>query len=292
MLGATPAQGRFFSPQETEIATKQAVAVITDDFWRTRFGARPDMIGRMLVLNGLPFTVIGITRPGISAPLGTPDVWMPIGYYPNKGDLELRGRQGVLVLGRLNAGVTAERAQSDLDAVSRRLADTYPATNAGIGANVQSLTDQIVGPVRTPMLIVLGAVAIVLLIACANVANLQLARAAARRRELSVRTALGAGRSRLARQLLTESLLLSVAGGALGIALARWGVTALAAELAAQVPVHGEISLDASVLLFALAVTLGAGILFGSAPAWHYSRADVHDALHRHLASHGMGELA
>src|SRR5205814_470790 len=172
MLGATPAQGRFFSPQETEIATKQAVAVITDDFWRTRFGARPDMIGRMLVLNGL------------------------------------------------------------------------------------------------------GAVAIVLLIACANVANLQLARAAARRRELSVRTALGAGRSRLARQLLTESLLLSVAGGALGIALARWGVIALAAELAAQVPVHGEISLDASVLLFALAVTLGAGILFGSAPAWHYSRAD------------------
>ena len=279
MLGATPAQGRFFSPQETEIATKQAVAVITDDFWRTRFGARPDMIGRMLVLNGLPFTVIGITRPGISAPLGTPDVWMPIGYYPNKGDLELRGRQGVLVLGRLNAGVTAERAQSDLDAVSRRLADTYPATNAGIGANVQSLTDQIVGLVRTPVLIVLGAVAIVLLIACANVANLQLARAAARRRELSVRTALGAGRSRLARQLLTESLLLSVAGGALGIALARWGVTALAAELAAQVPVHGEISLDASVLLFALAVTLGAGILFGSAPAWHYSRADVHDAL-------------
>ena len=237
------------------------------------------MIGRTLVLNGLPFTVVGITRPDVSAPLGTPDVWMPIGYYPNKGDLELRGRPGVLVLGRLKASVTRERAQGDLDAVSRRLAAAYPTTNAGIGANVQSLADQIVGPVRTPMLIVLGAVGIVLLIACANVANLQLARAAARRRELSLRTALGAARSRLVRQLLTESLVLSVAGGALGIVLARWGVMALAAQLAAQVPVHGEISLDASVLLFALAVTLGAGVLFGSAPAWQYSRADVHDAL-------------
>ena len=279
MLGATPAQGRLFTAQETEVATKQPVAVITDDFWRTHFGARPDMIGRTLVLNGVPFTVVGITQPEVSAPLGTPDVWMPIGYYPNKGDLEQRGQPGVLVLGKLKANVTAERAQADLDAVTRRLATTFPATNAGVGANVTSLSDQIVGPVRTPMLIVLGAVGIVLLIACANVANLQLARAASRRRELSVRTALGAGRSRLVRQLLTESIVLSVAGGALGIALAKWGVIALAAELATSVPVHGDITLDASVLLFAVAVTLGAGLLFGSAPAWQYSRADVHDAL-------------
>src|SRR5204863_4589865 len=152
-----------------EVATKQPVAVITDDVWRTAFGARPDMIGRMLVLNGLSFTVIGITRPDVSAPLGTPDVWMPIGYYPNKGDLELRGRPGVLVLGRLKANITAERAQADLDAVPRRLSSEYPATNAGVGANVTSLADQIVGPVRTPMLIVLGAVGIASLIACANV---------------------------------------------------------------------------------------------------------------------------
>jgi putative ABC transport system permease protein len=279
LLGATPEQGRFFTPKETEVATKQPVAVITDDFWRTHFGGRADMIGRTLVLNGIPFTVVGIARPETSAPLGTPDVWMPIGYYPNKGDLVERGRPGVLVVGRLKANVSAEKAQTDLDAVSARIAAAYPSTNAGVGANVTSLSDQIVGPVRTPMLLVLGAVAVVLLIACANVANLQLARAASRRRELSVRTALGAGRPRLMRQLLTESLVLSIAGGALGIALAKWGVMALAAELASSVPVQGDITLDAPVLLFAIVVTLGAGILFGGAPAWQYSRADVRDAL-------------
>ncbi|HKW47567.1 MAG TPA: ABC transporter permease, partial [Gemmatimonadaceae bacterium] len=279
LLGATPEQGRFFTPQETEIGTKQPVAVITDDFWRTHFGGRADMIGRTLVLNGVPFTVVGITRPQTSAPLGTPDVWMPIGYYPNKGDLVERGRPGVLVVGRLRANVSAEKAQADLDVVTARIAASLPATNAGIGANVTSLSDQIVGPVRTPMLVVLGAVGIVLLIACANVANLQLARAASRRRELSVRTALGAGRPRLVRQLLTESLVLSIAGGALGITLAKWGVITLAAELASSVPLQGDITLDARVLFFALAVTLGAGLLFGGAPAWQYSRADVRDAL-------------
>ena len=279
LVGATPEQGRFFTAQETELPTKQPVAVITDDFWRNQFGGRPDMIGRTLVLNGVPFTVVGITHPGTSAPLGTPDVWMPIGYYPNKGDLTERGRPGVLVVGRIKIGVSIPKAQADLDAVSARIAAAYPSTNLGVGANVTSLSDQIVGPVRTPMFIVLGAVGIVLLIACANVANLQLARAASRRRELSVRTALGAGRARLVRQLLTESLVLSIGGGALGVALAQWGIVALAAQLAASVPLQGEITLDGSVLLFAITVTLGAGILFGGAPAWQYSRADVRDAL-------------
>ena len=213
LLGASTLQGRLFTNAETEVATRQPVAVITETVWRTRFGSRPDMLGRTMVLNGQPFTVVGITRAGFEAPLGTPDVWLPLGYYPNKGDLEVRGRGGVLVFGKLKPEIPVHLAQVELDGISRRLGELYPTTNAGTTGNVQPLKDQIVGPARTPLLIVLGSVATVLLIACANVANLQLAGAAARKRELSVRAALGAGRNRIMRQLLTESLVLSLVGG-------------------------------------------------------------------------------
>jgi putative ABC transport system permease protein len=279
MLRNTAQQGRLFTDAETEVASKQPVAVITDGFWHSRLGARTNAIGSTLVLNGQPFTIVGITKPDATEPLGTPDVWLPIGYYPNQGDLDHRGQAGVLVIGRLERHATLASAQADLDAITRRIATAYPQSNEGVGAYVQSFSDLVIGPVRTPMLIVFGGVAIVLLIACGNVANLQLARAAARRREMSVRTALGARRGRLVRQLLTESLVLSVAGGACGILLARWSVGALGAELLAGVPVHGDISLDSTVLLFALAITITAGVLFGSAPAWQYSRVDVHEAL-------------
>ena len=279
MLGNTTQQGRLFTDAETEAASRQPVAIITDGFWHAQLGGRANAVGSTLLLNGQPFTVVGITRPGASEPLGTPDVWLPIGYYPNRGDLDHRGQPGVLVIGEMKPGVPVAAAQADLDAVTGRLASAYPTTNQGVGAYVQTLRDLVVGPVQTPMLIVFGAVGIVLLITCANVANLQLARAAARRRELSVRTALGAGRLRLARQLLTESLVLSMAGGALGIVLASVAVGALARQLLAGITVHGEAGVSVPVLLFAAAVTAAAGILFGSAPAWQYSREEVHEAL-------------
>jgi len=279
LLGASPLQGRLFTDIETEVATKEPVAVVNEALWRTRFGSRPEMVGQTLVLNGQPFTVVGIMRPGFVAPFGTPDVWLPVGYYPNRGDLELRGRGGVSVFGKLKQDVAVARAQSDLDAIAARLAEVHAPTNAGVGVNVQPLTEQIVGQARTPLFVVLASVATVLLIACANVANLQLARATARRREMSVRAALGAGPKRLMRQLLTESLVLSLVGGVAGMGIAYLGVRWFALVVPDLLPVYGQIALSQSVLVFAGLVTLGTGIVFGIAPAWQATRARVQDTL-------------
>ena len=287
ILGATALQGRLLTDAETEVATREPSAVISETMWRTRFGSRPDMVGRTLVLNGQPFTVVGVLQPKLVTPQGMPDVYMPIGYYPNKGDLENRGRGGVTAYGRLKAGVSMEAAQNDLARVSARLAELYPVTNAGSSANIQSLKEQLVGQSRAPLFIVLASVAIVLLIACANVANLQLARATARQRELSVRAALGAGRSRLMRQLLTENLVLSLVGGLGGLLIAwlgvRWGATAVQNV----VLFFGEVTLSGSVLLFAALVTLATATLFGVAPAWSATRVRLNDALTLRGESHG-----
>ena len=279
MLGASTVCGRLFSDAETEIATKEPVAVITESVWRTRFGSRPDILGQTMVLNGQPFAIVGVTQAGFSSPLGTPDVWLPLGYYPNKGDLEVRGRAGVLVFGKLKPGVPVSQAQSELDGISNRLAQLFPTTNQGTGASVKLMKGEIVGPARTPLLIVLASVATVLLIACANVANLQLARATARRRELSVRAALGAGRQRLMRQLLTESLVLSLAGGLAGIGVAYIGVRWLSGVIPDLLPIYGAIALDRGVLAFAAFVTLATGILLGVAPAWQASRTQLQETL-------------
>jgi putative ABC transport system permease protein len=279
MLGATAMQGRLFTNSETEVATKEPSAVIGDALWRTRFGSRPDILGTTMVLNGVPFTVVGVLRPGFTTPYGTPDVYMPIGYYPNAGDLENRGRGGVAVFGKLRPGVTIEAAQTNLEGVAKRLAELYPNTNAGSTVGLQSLKEVLVGPSRTPLFMVLASVAVVLLIACANVANLQLARATARRRELSVRAALGAGRHRLVRQLLTENIVLSTAGGIGGLLIAYAGVRWFASVADTLFPISTDVKLSQGVLVFAALVTLATALVFGLAPAWSATRTRLQDTL-------------
>jgi len=277
-------QGRLFTDDETTVATKAPVAILQYEAWVSRFGSKPDMLGKTMVVNGTAFTIVGITAPNTPMPLGAPDVYLPIAYYPNAHGLD-RGVRGILVAGRLKPGVTMAAAQRDLSAIAKQLEREYPATNAATGAEVVSLKEQMVGRVRESLLIILGAVAVVLLIACANVANLQLARGATRARELSVRAALGAGRARIAQQLLTESVVLSVIGGVAGLAVAVGLTKALVALIGPQLPVEpSDIRLDVPVLLFALAISVGTGILFGLAPAWQASRANLNDMLRSRMS--------
>ena len=283
-LGTRMSQGRPFTDAETEIATKAPVAIVQYESWRSRFGADPTMVGKSIVVNGATFTVVGITAPNTPMPLGQPDVYLPVPYYPNANGLD-RGVRGVAVAGRMKPGVTVEAAQRDLSAVARQLEQEFPATNAASGADVLSLKELTVGSVRESLLIILGAVALVLLIACANVANLQLARGASRARELSVRAALGAGRGRIAQQLLTESVVLSLIGGVAGLAVAAALTKVLVVTVAGQLPIQpGDIRLDIPVLLFALGVSVATGLLFGLAPALQASRSDLAEALRSRTA--------
>ena len=288
LIGATAERGRVFTDAETEVATKAPLAIISHETWETRFGSDPAILGKTIVLNGQPHTVVGISRPHIQTPFGTPDAYMPIGYYPNASGL-LRGNRGVSALGTLKPGVTVANAMRDLQTIAKQQEEAYPTTNKGFGVELQPLKEQIIGPTRAPIFVVFAAVGMVLLIACANVANLQLARGAARHRELSVRAALGAGRGRIAQQLLTESVLLSLVGGVAGLALAVVGTTWLAKVLAGTLPIDPGIRVDGIALAFAFVVSVVSGILFGMVPAWKASRTDVQGMLRSRTgaASHG-----
>jgi putative ABC transport system permease protein len=295
VTGARIAQGRSFTDAETELATTAPVAIVSYEAWRSRFGADPAMVGRTITVNGTVVTVVGILAPNTQLPLGfTAEISLPIGYYPNAHGLD-RGTRGIWVVGRLKPGATIAAAHRDLSAIEARLADAYPATNAGTDAEVHSLRDDTIGSTRERLLIILGAVALVLLIACANVANLQLARGASRARELSVRAALGAGRGRIAQQLLTENVVLSLVGGVAGVLIALGLTPALVSLIGPQLPVDTTtIRLNGAVLAFALGVSVVTGLLFGIAPAWKASRTDLTSMLRarasglRHVATRNM----
>ncbi|MHA7632908.1 ABC transporter permease [Corallococcus sp. M7] len=266
------------------------VAVLSHALWQRRFGGSPDVLGRTVNLGGpLPWTVVGVMAPGFDFP-SRAELWTPLVQDESMTKPEARGAHWLEVYGRLGPGVSLERARADAAAVARSLAARYPATNAEMGASVESLRDVLVGQVRPSLLLLLGAVGLVLLIACANLMHLLLARAASREAETSVRLALGASRGRIARELLVESALLSVLGGGAGLLAAMWALDALAAFGPRDIPRINEVSLDGTVLAFTAGLSVFTTLLFGLVPAWQTSRVELARVLR--TAGEGAGGAA
>jgi len=274
LFKTNPISGRTLQADDMQEG-REAAVVISHSLWQGRFGGTADVVGRKITLNGKPANVVGIMPAGFTYPWDS-EVWTPLPLQPAK---EARENRFVSVVTRLKPGVSLMQAQTEMDTINQRLAQNYVETNTGWSVRLTELRESLVGELRTSLLILLGAVAFVLVIACANVANLLLARAAYRQKEIALRTALGASRLRVVRQLLTESVLLSVVSGVLGLALSLWFVKLLLAITPANTPRLSEIGIDLRVFAFTFAVTILAGILFGLFPALQTSRPNLNETL-------------
>ncbi len=281
LLGVQPLAGRTFAPGEDEIGAAPVV-LVGEGFWRRKLDGSPAAVGQSLALNGRNFAIVGIIRATFDlqqASFRPSDIYVPIGQWGNTA-LTLRSAGlGLHGIGRLKPGVSIEQARADMAIVAQNLSAAYPADNKGVGTTMVPLDEEVTGRVRPYLLTLVGAVAFVLLIACANVSSLSLARAVSRRREFAVRIALGADQARIVRQLVTESVVLALAGGALGLLAATWGTRAALAALPAAIPRASEVRLDPFVVGFTIGVSVLAGVLFGLAPAWRAARPDLHDTL-------------
>jgi len=277
LLGIAPLRGHTFRPEEDR-AGGPPVALISYGFWQTHFGRAEDTVGKNLTLNNQDYTIVGILPPKFQL-VQPADVFLPFAPWAAKLPDDRSWHPGIIAVGRLKDGVTLDQARAEMNIVAKRLEQAYPINDVGVGINVFRLQEQLVRNVRPALLILLGAVALVLLIACANIANLLLARGTARRREIAVRTALGAGRGDVIRQLLTESLLLAGFGGIAGIALAWAGIAPLVKLAGASLPNLGPIGIDYRVLLFVCVSVVLAGVLFGLGPALATSNLDLRSAL-------------
>ncbi|HEX5422800.1 MAG TPA: ABC transporter permease [Candidatus Acidoferrales bacterium] len=277
-LGIQPVLGRTFRANDDRIGAAPVV-ILSGGFWQRRFGSSPDIIGKSLTLNGVTYTVIGVIPSSFTFYGQMRDVYTPIGQWSDPSFRDRRIDMSAHSIGRIKPGVSLAQAQADMDAVARSLAATYPEADKNVGISLISMKEDIVGKVQPFLIVLLAAVGFLLLIACANVANLLLARSIGRSREFAVRAALGAGQARLLRQLLTESILLAGCGGILGLLLAFWGTRAVLDALPSALPRAGEVALDSRVLLFTLGISFFAGILFGLAPALKTSRVNLHEIL-------------
>jgi putative ABC transport system permease protein len=287
LLGVSPISGRVFSAEEEQPGREQVV-ILSHNLWKRRFASDPAAIGKTVEIDGRSHSIVGIMPPGFQFPGGTgvilnlfshpaAELWVPLSISPES--LNQRSAHSHQVIGRIKSSVTLEQAEAEMTSIQQQIAKDYPGEFVGTSIKLTLLYDQVVGSVRLPLFVLLGAVAFVLLIACANVANLLLASATARQKEIAIRITLGAGRARVVRQLLTESILLALLGGIIGILITFWGIDALLSILPDNTPRANEISIDRWVLGFTFFISILTGVFFGSVPALQVSRTNLNEGL-------------